>query len=185
VIIALWWLSDMRLCLPRWTITRHLMRRIIPHQMNIMGPVAFFVKCRLLVSIFQLKIRQELVKQPRWKRDTFAHAATKRSAPTTSANTTTGILRRISTERKALRLNSPSDRLQCPTGNAAAHRHQNRSHHGCSQLIATIVPRPHLRMRQESIIMSLTSMPSTQRRTYALRLRYVQFTNNQQSSARC
>jgi hypothetical protein len=175
MIIALWWLSDMRLCLPRWMITRHLMRRIIPHRMNITGPVAFFVTCPLIIRIVHQNSDRESITQKPWRRDTSAHAATKRLALRASLNTTTGILRRISTARKALRLNSPSDRLQCPTGNTAVHRHQNQSHHGCSQLIVTTIPPRHLRMRPRNIIMSLMSMRLTKRPPYAPRVRYVQF----------
>jgi hypothetical protein len=146
--------------------------------------------CRILCDSsthhqhYPLILKQKLIKQTRWKRDTFAHAATKRSAPRASLNTMTGILRRISTARKALRLNSPSDRLQCPTGNTAVHRRQNQSHHGYSRLTVTIIPRRRLHLRQGAIIMFLMSMPLTKRPTYALRLRYVQFSVNQQSSAR-
>jgi hypothetical protein len=118
--------------------------------------------------------RESLIQKP-WRRDTSAHAATKRLALRASLNTTTGILRRISTARKAHRLNSPSDRLQCPTGNTAVHRHQNQSHHGCSQLIVTTIPPRHLRMRPRNIIMSLMSMRLTKRPPYAPRVRYVQF----------
>jgi hypothetical protein len=134
---------------------------------------------------YSLRFRKESTTQKPWRRDTSAHAATKRSAPRASANTTTGILRRISTARKALRLNSPSDRLQRPTGNTAVPHQQNQSHHGCSQSIAMTTPPQSLRMRQRHITMSLMSMPSTKQPPYALSLRYVQLTNNQQSPARC
>jgi hypothetical protein len=57
----------------------------------------------------------------------------------TGANTTTGILRRILTARKALRLRFQSGRrLQCRTGNTAAHRQRNQSHRGYNRLTVII-----------------------------------------------
>lgn len=138
------------------------MRRIMPHRIDITRRAAFF-HSSTYSHHRSLRFTREAIVQQVWKRSISAPDATKRLRRTTRTNTTTGILRRSSTARKALRLRHSASRPHC----TAPHRRQSQSNLGYSQSTAIINPQQLLRMRRRSIAMFLTSTPSIRRQTYA------------------